>query len=97
MRLHIERCDDDGRRWSEAHDVPDEPGMTVLDALFWVREHVDPSLSIRFSCRSANACKTCLSLVDGQLTYTCTTAAVGEVTVAPIPNKVVLRDLVTRM
>lgn len=97
MRLRIERCDDEGRAHVEVHDVPEEPGLTVLDALCWVREHVDPSLSIRFSCRSANACKTCLAVVNGERTYTCTTAAVGEVTVAPIPNKTVLRDLVTRM
>lgn len=95
MLLRIERSDDDGRRWSEAHEVPDEPGLTVLDALFWVREHVDPSLSIRFSCRSANACKECLALVDGERTYTCTAPAVGEVEVGPLPNRVVLHDLVT--
>jgi succinate dehydrogenase/fumarate reductase-like Fe-S protein len=97
MRLVIERVDDDGERRTERHEVPEEPGMTVLDAMFWVREHVDPSLAVRFSCRSANACKECLAVVDGERTYTCTTPAVGEVSVAAIPNKTVLRDLVTRM
>ena len=97
MQLRIERVDDAGEHRTEVHDVPEEPGMTVLDALSWVREHVDPSLAVRYSCRSANACKTCLAVVNGERTYTCTYPAVGEVAVSAIPNKAVLRDLVTRM
>jgi succinate dehydrogenase/fumarate reductase-like Fe-S protein len=74
-------------------DVPEFEGMTVLDALSWVREHHDPSLAMRFSCRSANACKECIAIVDGQREYTCTVAAVGEVQVSPLPNKPLLHDL----
>jgi succinate dehydrogenase/fumarate reductase-like Fe-S protein len=96
MRLRVQRTDPGGGepRW-ETYEVPEFPGMTVLDALTWVREEHDPSLAVRFSCRSANACKECLALVDGQRTYTCTAPAVGEVEVGPLPNRAVLHDLVT--
>ena len=96
MRLRVQRPMPDGEWQEQVYEVPDSEGQTVLDALSWVREHHDPSLAIRFSCRSANACKECLAVVDGRKTYTCTSPAVGEVTVAPLPRNQV-RDLVTRM
>jgi succinate dehydrogenase/fumarate reductase-like Fe-S protein len=96
MRLRIERPAPDGGTREAVYDVPDAEGLTVLDALSWVREHTDPSLAMRFSCRSANACKECLAMVDGERRYTCTTPAVGEISVAPLPRNLI-RDLVTRM
>ena len=37
--------------------VPYEDGMSVLDALRWIRIHLDSTLAIRYSCINANACK----------------------------------------
>lgn len=88
MRLHVQR--DDGEH---EYEVPEFEGMTVLDALMWVREHQDPSLAFRFACRCANACKECIAVVDGKRDYTCTVAAVGDVTVGPLTNKLFLHDL----
>lgn len=82
---------------TETWEVPEDEGMTVLDAIMWVREHHDPSLAVRFACRSANACKECLAVVDGTRTYTCTTPAVGAVHVEPLPNKPHLRDLAVEL
>jgi succinate dehydrogenase/fumarate reductase-like Fe-S protein len=80
----------------QAYDVPFEEGMSVLDALRWIRTHVDPGLAIRYSCINANACHTCMALVDGVVEYTCTARlrAAGA-TVAPLPKRPVIRDLVT--
>ncbi|MGH9171317.1 MAG: 2Fe-2S iron-sulfur cluster-binding protein [Acidimicrobiales bacterium] len=98
MKLVVHRSDpDEGRSWVESHDVPEYDGMTVLDALVWVRGHVDSTLSFRYSCRCANACKQCLSVVDGIRTYTCTVPATGTVTVEPLPGKALIRDLVVRL
>ena len=97
MRLTVQRWDPETE--AEPHDqsweVPEYEGMTVLDALNWVREHRDPSLACRFSCRVANACKECSALTDGRAAYVCTVPAVGEVRVAPLPHKRLIRDLVT--
>ena len=88
MRLRVQR--EDGLH---VYEVPEFEGMTVLDALMWVREHEDPTLAFRFACRCANACKECIAVVDDRRTYTCTVAAVGDVTVAPLPNQPLLYDL----
>jgi succinate dehydrogenase/fumarate reductase-like Fe-S protein len=45
--LNIWRGMDAGAgRW-ESHDVPFEPGQSVLDGLRWIRVNRDPSLAIR--------------------------------------------------
>lgn len=38
-------------------------GMTVLDALFQIQDHMDPSLAFRYSCRGA-VCGSCAMLID---------------------------------
>jgi len=77
-------------------DVPFEPGQSVLDGLRRVRETVDPSLAVRYACLSANACKECMMLVDGKVGYACTVRLEArEMRLDPLPNKPLLRDLVT--
>ena len=84
-------------RW-ETHDVPFEPGHSVLDALRWIRANRDPSLAIRFSCINANACKECMIELDGKTVYACTARLEPrEMTLAPLSNKPLLRDLVTEI
>ncbi|MFV0514209.1 MAG: 2Fe-2S iron-sulfur cluster-binding protein [Jhaorihella sp.] len=81
---------------SQSFDVPFVAGMSVLDALIWIRGHADPSLAIRYSCINANACKECSVMVNGQVEYACTArlTPAGAI-VAPLENKTVIRDLVT--
>jgi succinate dehydrogenase/fumarate reductase-like Fe-S protein len=82
----------------ERYEVPFEPGQTVLDALRWIRVHCDPSLAIRFSCINANACKECMIRVDGGTVYACTTRLIeDEMTLEPLPNKALIKDLVTEI
>jgi succinate dehydrogenase/fumarate reductase-like Fe-S protein len=84
-------------RW-ERHEVPFEPGQSVLDALRWVRANRDPSLAVRFSCINANACKQCMVELDGTTVYACTARLESRVmAVAPLSNKRLLRDLVTEI
>lgn len=99
MKLVVTRPDADGRKSSrrDEFDVPEFEGMTVLDALIWVREHVDPTLGVRYSCRCANACKECLACVNGVNTYTCTVPAVATVRVEPLSHKPFLRDLAVEL
>ena len=94
--LRVWRGDDADRGRYDAYRVPYEEGMSVLDALLWVRAHLDPSLAFRYGCVNANACKTCMALVDGQVAYMCTarlTLAGGKV--GPLPKRPLIRDLVT--
>ncbi len=95
MRLTVKRFDPDHdvQPYDQSWEVPEFDGMTILDALNWVREHRDSSLAFRYACRTANSCKTCTASINGKSTYTCTYPAQGDVRVEPLPGKEVLRDL----
>jgi succinate dehydrogenase/fumarate reductase-like Fe-S protein len=96
--LKIWRGEDrDTGRW-ERHDVPFEPGQSVLDGLRWLRTNKDASLAIRYSCINANACKECMIQVDGETVYACTARLEPrEMALTPLPNKKLVRDLVTEI
>jgi succinate dehydrogenase/fumarate reductase-like Fe-S protein len=82
----------------DTYEVPFEPGQSVLDALRWIRANCDPSLAFRFSCISANACKECMMEIDGATAYACTERLrAGEMTLQPLSNKALVRDLVTEI
>jgi succinate dehydrogenase/fumarate reductase-like Fe-S protein len=97
-KLKIWRGADAGSgRWQN-FEVPFEPGQSVLDGLRWIRIHRDPTLAIRFSCINANACKECMIELDGQTVYACTARLEPrEMTLAPLSNKSLVRDLVTEI
>jgi succinate dehydrogenase/fumarate reductase-like Fe-S protein len=77
-------------------EVPYEEGMSVLDALRWIRVNCDSTLAIRYSCINANACKTCMALVNGEVEYTCMAKLTpGIIMVEPLPKRPLIRDLVS--
>jgi succinate dehydrogenase/fumarate reductase-like Fe-S protein len=82
----------------ETYEVPFEAGQSVLDGLRWIRANRDPTLAIRFSCINANACKECMMEIDGITAYACTTRLQPrDMTVRPLQNKALVRDLVTEI
>lgn len=94
--LRIRRGLPGGEGYYDDFEVPYEEGMSVLDALRWIRTYLDSSLAIRYSCINANACKTCMALVNGEVEYTCTAKLTPEtITVEPLPKRPLIRDLVT--
>jgi len=66
VTLRIKRGTPDEAGRFEDHRVPYRRGMSVLDAVMWIRGHVDSSLSIRYSCINANACKECCHKGGGE-------------------------------
>jgi succinate dehydrogenase/fumarate reductase-like Fe-S protein len=96
--LTIWRGDDLPRgRW-ETYQVPFEEGQSVLDGIRWIRANRDSSLAIRYSCINANACKECMISLDGETVYACTARLEDrEMKLAPLPNKKLVRDLVTEI
>ncbi|MCQ5374619.1 MAG: 2Fe-2S iron-sulfur cluster-binding protein [Candidatus Methanomethylicia archaeon] len=85
------------RRDSSPHydvfEVPYTEGMSVLNALVYIYENIDPSLAIPYSCRIGR-CGWCTLLVNGKATQTCTTLLKGDVTVEPLPLFEVIKDLI---
>lgn len=80
------------------YEVPYSHGQSVLDGLRYVRAHIDPTLSIRYSCINANTCKECMIVIDGKIDYACTVRLEPrEMILEPLSNKAHLRDLVTEI
>src|SRR5580765_6326200 len=81
--------------------VPLRENQTVLDVVTWVQRHVDPTLSYRFACR-VGMCGSCAMTVNGRPRWTCRThvakvAKGGRLTVAPLENLPVIKDLAVDM
>ncbi len=93
--LAIERGAPGAPSRTDTFEVPYSEGMSVLDALIWIRNNADPSLAFRYSCINANARKECVLKVDGKTEYACTARLDDRgVTVGPLTNKPLIRDLV---
>lgn len=77
-------------------------GTTVLEALIRIRQEQDSSLALRYSCRSA-ICGSCAMDINGAEKLACRTSVRkelerhGQVTVAPLRNLPVIKDLVVDM
>ena len=80
----------------ETFNVPFQKGASVLDALIWINDNVDETLSFRYSCINANACKECMMLIDGEVEYACLKKLQEKKSkLQPLPNKKLIKDLVT--
>ncbi len=75
----------------------DDCGPMVLDALLWIKNKVDPTLTFRRSCREG-ICGSCAMNIMGQNTLACTLGIddckSAQVKIYPLPHMPVLKDLV---
>jgi succinate dehydrogenase / fumarate reductase iron-sulfur subunit len=75
----------------------DDCGPMVLDGLLWIKNNVDPTLTLRRSCREG-ICGSCAMNIDGTNTLACTKGmeeiSGGPVKVYPLPHMPVVKDLV---
>lgn len=100
LRLRVQRFNpsSDGRPRFEQFDVQKKEGMTVLDAILNVRDYVDHSLGVRFSCRMAT-CGSCGMKINGLPRLACYTPVdelkSDTVMVQPMDNFPIIKDLVT--
>ena len=99
-----------GAYWEE-FDVALDPTLSVLDGLLQAKDDQDGTLAVRCSCRAA-ICGSCGVKVNGKSTLACMTQ-IGEaaeeanrgngdgdpepVTIEPMANMPVIKDLVTDM
>lgn len=99
IKLKVVRGDEESGKKLVEYDVPFVEGMSLLDALFWIRENEDSSLSVRYSCRSANACKECMATIEGKVEFLCSVRAVegSTVTIEPLKTRPWIKDLTTIM
>ena len=84
----------------QRYDVPLRKDWVVLDALNYIKDKMDGSLTFRWSCRMG-ICGSCGMMVNGEPKLTCaaflTDYAPGPVRVEPLRYFPVIRDLVIDM
>jgi succinate dehydrogenase / fumarate reductase, iron-sulfur subunit len=99
VKLKVFRYDPsrDGRHRYETYVVPVGRDTTVLSALLYVKERLDQSLSIRFSCRMAT-CGSCGMMINGVPRLACYTLVSQlkskTIVVQPLNNFPIIKDLV---
>ena len=74
----------------------DDCGPMVLDGLLWIKNNIDPTLTLRRSCREG-ICGSCAMNIDGLNTLACTKGMdeiAGPVKIYPLPHMPVIKDLV---
>ena len=85
----------------QAFEVPREPSQTVLDVVTYIQRRLDPTLAYRYACR-VGMCGSCAMTVNGVPRWTCRTHVDrvlkdDALSVGPLKNLPVIRDLVTDM
>ncbi len=98
IRCIISRYDpaEDERQHYQGYSVPWKQGLTVLDALNYIKENLDSSISFRQGCRSA-ICGSCAIRVDKRGCLACKTMIAentAEITIDPLNHYKIVRDLV---
>lgn len=100
FRYHPESPDGTAGPSFSTYDVPYHDDWVVLDALNWVKDHEDGTLTYRWSCRMG-VCGSCGMLVNGEPKLTCAAFLKdyipGPIKIEPLTNFDVERDLVITM
>ena len=96
MKVQVKR----GSAYQE-FDVPRHPSQTVLDVVTYIQRVLDPSLAYRYACR-VGMCGSCAMMVNDVPRWTCRThvdrvAKDDSLTIGPLRNLPVIRDLVVDM
>ncbi len=77
----------------------DDCAPMVLDALIWIKNKIDPTLTFRRSCREG-VCGSCAMNIDGTNTLACTKGMdeiKDTIKIYPLPHLAVVKDLVPDM
>ncbi|TLZ71806.1 MAG: succinate dehydrogenase iron-sulfur subunit [Methanobacteriota archaeon] len=97
FRVKRYRPGSDSRPRYQEYRIPYRNDMVVLDGLNYIKDHVDPTLAFRWSCRMG-ICGSCGADVNGHPKLTCGTYVRefrrGVVTVDPLANFPIIKDLV---
>ncbi len=94
------RPDDGAEPVFERFEAPYDEHWVVLDALNWVKDNVDGSLSFRWSCRMG-VCGSCGMMVNGEAMLTCAAFLRdylgAPIRIEPLANFPVERDLIVSL
>jgi succinate dehydrogenase / fumarate reductase iron-sulfur subunit len=81
----------------DTYEVDVTGSAMVLDVLLKIKNEIDPTLTLRRSCREG-VCGSCAMNIDGENTLACTKGLdelpAGDVNIYPLPHMPVVKDLV---
>lgn len=79
----------------QEYEVPLQDRMSVLNLLQYVNEHYDGGLAYYVSCRRG-LCAGCAVRVNGKSKLACVELVTGDVTIEPLSEDRVVKDLLIR-
>ena len=92
--------DDEEEPRFQRYEIPFRPDMVVIDALNYIKDHVDGTLSYRYSCRMG-VCGSCGMMINGEPKLTCATFLKDyyphPIRIEPLAHFPVIRDLVINL
>jgi succinate dehydrogenase/fumarate reductase iron-sulfur protein len=96
IRVRISRFDPtvDAAPRFDQFEVPAKPMMRIIDVLDYVHEDLQVDIGYRWLCTSKK-CGTCAVKVNGSPKLACWDEALPDMTIEPIDNLPMVRDLVT--
>ena len=79
----------------ESYQVPWSEGLLLLSAIKYIRDHLDETLAYRDYCCGCSWCSSCIMMVDGKGTQTCSRPLKpGEsLLIEPMRGFPIIRDL----
>lgn len=86
----------DDAPWFQSYDVPCEEEWVVLDAINYIKDYLDGSLSYRWSCHMA-VCGSCGMMINGEPTLACKAFLrdyTDRIRIEPLAHFPIERDLV---
>lgn len=91
--------DQDDSPYYQAYQVPCQEEWVILDALNYIKDNLDRTLSYRWSCHMA-VCGSCGMMVNGEPTLSCHSFIrdlPDKIRIEPLENFPIARDLVVEM
>jgi fumarate reductase iron-sulfur subunit len=90
----------DNEPFTQTYEVPYSPDMSILEALQYIKDHIDSTISFRWSCRMA-ICGSCGMMVNGVPKLGCKAflrdSYPNKISLEPLANFPIERDLVVVM
>ena len=98
VELRIHRFDPQHKKhFVSTYKVPIRKGMTILEALIYIKDNFDESLAFRSSCRMG-ICGSCGVMVNGKPMLACYTQVLhlnsDVIVIEPLQNMPIIKDLV---
>lgn len=86
----------DKEPYYRTYEVPFEEGMSAMNALDYIYQHLDGTLAYYDHAACAlGICGRCTAKVNGRPGLLCQTRVTGDLTLEPVSTKALVKDLVT--